>query len=192
MRSPLRAAPQRRERLRDPSADTTAPDGELTRRFGTSWSCRWRTDRTRDDGRCSEFGHDALCGREPSEQPRVLHDSTWRAAPIVAGLAGTRIAPSRAMNSRLHETTASRGTIRGRVTSTLQLVCIVGAMGAALASSACSGSSNAKTPASASDPSPARLEVVDRLDEATALIREFRGKLPESVTKDARCVVVVT
>jgi len=61
----------------------------------------------------------------------------------------------------------------------------------ALASVACSSSSSNKPATSASNQSPERLAVMDRLDDATTLIREFQGKLPEAVTKEARCIVVV-
>src|SRR5262249_25117560 len=64
------------------------------------------------------------------------------------------------------------------------IVALVGAAG-------CSSSSNGKTATSASNQSPERLEVMDRLDDAAAFLREFHGKLPESIVKDARCIVVV-
>ena len=73
----------------------------------------------------------------------------------------------------------------------LQPVCVVAAAIAAFTTLACSSSSNGKAPATASTQSPARLEVIDRLDEATTLMGEFRGKLPDFATKGARCVVVV-
>ena len=75
--------------------------------------------------------------------------------------------------------------------SLLLRACSGAAIVAALASAGCSSSSSGKPAASASNQSAALVDVEDRLEDATTLIRQFNGKLPEAVTKEARCIMVI-
>ena len=61
----------------------------------------------------------------------------------------------------------------------------------ALSGTACSSSPRTEAASPEVGYSKARAEVMDRLGDAATLVDEFRAKLPESVTKQARCIIVV-
>ena len=79
-----------------------------------------------------------------------------------------------------------RRNMTSRVAHRATLISIV----TALSIVACASSTNRVASADSGE-SPDGAEVIDRFEDAAALVREFQGKLPDSVTKEARCVVVI-
>ena len=62
---------------------------------------------------------------------------------------------------------------------------------AVLAVAACSSSNNQPASSASNANSSERNDAVERLDNSTRVVNDFREKIPEEATREVRCVVVI-